>query len=58
MFVIIIIGCRRKLLESVNHFVHLNLAFTLLAAFVVFLLGIELGNRTTVSQHTTTNSYG
>ena len=36
------------MLESVNHFVHLNLSFTLLAAFVVFVLGIELGNRTTV----------
>lgn len=32
-----------------NHFVHLNFSFTLLAAFMVFVFGIELGNSTTVS---------
>ena len=32
-----------------NFFVHLNLASTLLAAFIVFVFGIELGKATTVS---------
>ncbi len=41
--------CRKRLFESVNHFIHLNLSFTLLAAFIVFVLGIELGRSTTVS---------
>lgn len=41
---------RKKLFESVNYFIHLNLSFTLLAAFIVFVFGIELGNQTTVSK--------
>ena len=32
-----------------NFFVHLNLAATLLVAFIVFVFGIELGKITTVS---------
>ncbi len=44
-----ILTCRKKLFESVNYFVHLNLAITLLLAFIVFVFGVELGNSTTVS---------
>ena len=40
---------RKKLFQSVNQFIHLNLSLTLLAAFVVFVFGIELGKSTTVS---------
>ena len=43
-----------------NIFVHLNLASTLLAAFIVFVFGIELGNTSTVSSKKgyTTYTYG
>ena len=43
-----------------NFFVHLNLASTLLAAFIVFVFGIELGSMTTVSSKKgyTTYTYG
>ena len=37
-----------------NQFVHLNLAITLLAALIVFVFGIELGNRSTVSDDAVT----
>ncbi len=43
---------RKKLLDSINYFIHLNLSITLLIALIVFALGIELGTYNKVySQH-------
>ena len=39
---------RKKLLEEVHYFVHLNLALSLLLGYVVFMLGMELGTSSKV----------
>ena len=41
---------RKKLFSAIHYFVHLNLALTLLVGYLVFVLGIELGNSNKVLQ--------
>ena len=40
---------RKKLFVQVHYFVHLNLSISLLLAYLVFVLGIELANTSVVS---------